>query len=86
MSTITKRWWTSSANYQELSLTVKGFLFSIVPLLILVAKLKGLDIGESDISGIIESIGNLIMQAGFIITGLMALLGLLRKVKIKIRK
>lgn len=52
---VTKHTWLgSSANPEELSMTVKGLLVSLVPLLMVVLKATGVDIDESTVLEVIN--------------------------------
>ena len=62
----------SSANADKLSLTVKGILMGLVPIIILVLGVIGIKIGTEELTG-------LITQITAIVAGAVALYGMLRK-------
>ncbi len=53
----------SSANPDNLSLTVKGVLVGLVPIAILIARLFEISLAEADLIGIIENVTALIAGA-----------------------
>ncbi len=66
-------WWSSSANPEELSLTIKGMLLMYVPAIIGVAQLFNYTLDKNQLVNIIGLIS-------FAIAGLMVTGGLLRKI------
>lgn len=68
-----KRWFTSSANPAELSLTIKGMLMMYVPAVLLVAENFNLPLSETQLVSWIS-------DGSFVIASAMILYGFLRKV------
>jgi len=66
-------WWSSSANPEELSLTIKGMLMMYVPAIIGIAQLYNYTLDKNVLI-------NLIGLISFAIAGLMVVGGLLRKI------
>mgnify|MGYP001606136102 CR=1 FL=1 len=79
----TKKWWVSSANPEQLSLTIKGMLLAFVPFILLVVNAFGIDLGEGQIQELIESIAALGGAAVGVISAAMVAYGLARKIIIK---
>ena len=75
-------WYNSSANAEKISLTLKG----VIPLIVLGATYAGFDIGESELTGIIDSGVAVVVQGGILISAAMTFTGLIRKVFNKINK
>jgi uncharacterized membrane protein len=64
---------TSSSGSGNLSLTIKGLLLALVPVIISIAKTQGIEVAESDVVNIINNI--------FTIASLIAVvIGLVRKI------
>jgi hypothetical protein len=61
--------WYVSSTGQGLSLTIKGALMALVPLILFWAKAKGLPLSEADITNTIEQITTGI-AAGIVVAGL----------------
>lgn len=68
----------SSVNPNELSLTVKGILISLIPIIIIIAKQLGLEVTET-------SLINLIEQVTILISAVVTVYGLIRKLFIKLK-
>lgn len=64
--------WYVSSTGQGLSLTIKGLLIGLIPAIIAVGKLSGVDIAESDLTAVIEAVTQ-------IIAGITILIGFGRK-------
>lgn len=64
----------SSQNPEELSLTIKSALLSLVPLIILIAKSSGIEIIEIDLIQFINVIFSILSSVGIVY-------GLIRKYK-----
>jgi len=69
----------SSANPENLSLTIKGALLAIVPIIIMLTKSTNVDVSESDLVGLIEALSA-------VVAGVMVVYGLARKIYLKIKK
>lgn len=63
-----RKWWASSANAQELSLTIRGLLVGVIPLVSI-----ALDVPESLLVEIIEA-------STLFVSSAMVFLGLVRKI------
>lgn len=76
---------SSSVDPQKLALTVKGLLVSILPIaIILVNKFVEVDISE-DAGALVDTIGNIIIAVGGLVSVAMTGYGIIRKIIIKIR-
>ena len=69
---------SSSANAEKLSLTIKGILVGLIPVIVIVLSTLGLNIGSEEISEVITRITA-------IIAGLVALYGMGRKLYFNIK-
>jgi len=69
----------SSANPQEIALTVKGLLLSAVPIILVIAQAKGLNITDATLNPYIDLVYNTIVYAGLLWGCLLTIAGLLRK-------
>jgi hypothetical protein len=69
----------SSVNPEQLALTVKGLLVGVVPVIILIAKLQGFELGNGDVQVWIDAVGSAIIAVGGAVSTLMTLFGLGRK-------
>ena len=67
----------SSANSGKLSLTVKGLLVSLIPLVIAIADKYGVSLVETELSGIVENFFTMVSLG-------MVIYGASRKVVVKI--
>jgi len=66
----TKKWWASSANWNELSLTLKGILGSFIPLVIIAARFYGVDLPETTLMDFITEVGKIVTSVGLVVAGL----------------
>jgi len=53
---MTNKWWTSSANSQELSLTIKALLVGWIPIMVALGQVLDLNITETALTEIIQAI------------------------------
>lgn len=74
--------WKSSADPQQLALTVKGILLMVIPLVIATAKLAGVELTNEDLNAVVQVVGDIIIAVAGVVSLVMTLLGLLRKVVI----
>jgi len=70
----------SSVNPEKLSLTVKGFIVSVVPILIAVVGLTHLNLGASDITALGDGIIVFVDLVAKIIAAAMVIYGIIRKI------
>ena len=75
-------WYNSSANAEKISLTMKG----LIPLLVLTATYFKWDIQGADFTNLVDSLVAVIVQGGILISGVMTLLGGIRKITNRIKK
>jgi hypothetical protein len=68
-----------SSTGKGLSLTIKDLLLSVVPLVIIVARLKGLELTEGDFMPIVDTIIGVVENVTTAAAGVMVLYGLGRK-------
>lgn len=71
----------SSQNPEKLALRVKSLLLAIIPVIVLVAKMNGLDLAETDLQPYVDAIYNVIIFGGFIISGILHFWGWIRSFK-----
>lgn len=50
------KWFLSSTGNGDISLTIKGILMSVIPLVITIARLKGSEVQESDLVEVVQLI------------------------------
>ena len=70
----------SSSDPKQLSLTVRGVLVAVVPLVAVVIRLAGGEIGDGDVQAIIDNVSNAVFLFGSAISVIMMVAGLIRKV------
>lgn len=71
--------WYSSVNANNLSLTVKSFLYGIVPSILFFANIIHLQLDSKILTQIIDTIAQAIVYVGGAITAVGFLFGLIRK-------
>lgn len=69
----------SSANASQTSLTVKAFLYGIIPTILLVTKAFNIDVGNDTLTGIVDGIVEVIAVAGTLVSAIAFTIGLVRK-------
>ena len=62
------KWYSSSANANKLSLTIKGVLVAVIPALIFIGGMLGVGLAEADLTQIVEALTTFI-SAGMILYG-----------------
>ena len=67
-----KKWFLSSTGSGDLSLTIKGFLTSLIPLVVMSAGLMGFQIASEDLEQVVVAVTG-------IASGVMILVGFARK-------
>lgn len=70
----------SSADPEKLSLTVKGFLVGIIPIVSFVLHFSKINLGDETLTSLIDSIVVLIQAALGIVAGIVFVVGLVRKI------
>ena len=83
MNTLKKIWdwiYLSSVNANKISLTVKAFLYGLIPGIIFFSGLMKMQIGSAQLTQIIDTIAQSIVLFGGLITSLAFLYGSLRKI------
>lgn len=73
-----KKWWQSS-SHEGLSLTLKGAIVGVVPLITLVLNQTGIDIAEGEIVSFVEAVWGMVAAA-------LIAFGLGRKIAYKFKK
>ena len=76
----------SSANPENIALTVKGILIGIIPVIIIVAKGFNVDINNDELTSTVEFIVSIIVQTGALISLVMTAFGAIRKIVYKFKK
>lgn len=74
---------SSSVDPQKLGLTVKGILVGAIPVILLVANLTNLDLGQDNLNAIIDGIVSIVVAGSTIISSVMLVWGLVRKTLVK---
>lgn len=70
----------SSVDSKQLSLTVKGALVALVPVIAVVIKAAGGEISNDDLQLVAQSIADIIAIVGTVASAVMLVAGVLRKV------
>ena len=70
----------SSANSEQLSLTVKGFLVGAIPTLVVVANLFGITLIPNDLNGLSEAVINLGGAVLLVVSSATTVYGFARKI------
>lgn len=70
----------SSSDPKQLSLTVRGVLVAVVPLVAVVIKLAGGELNSGDVQAIIDNVSNAVFLFGSAVSVVMMVAGLVRKV------
>ncbi|MEK6883256.1 MAG: hypothetical protein AABY22_26755 [Nanoarchaeota archaeon] len=70
---------SSSTDPQKLALTVKG-LAGLIPAIVLLAKLRGIDLGSEELKQIIDWLAELIVVLGSVGSLIMLIVGAVRKI------
>ena len=77
----------SSVNSSTLSLTIKGLLLGVIPVVVGVVRLVyGIDLPESLLNGIVDNVVLAVQQATILISVVTVVVGLVRKLIVLIRK
>lgn len=69
----------SSVNPEQLALTIKGLLVGLIPAILLIAKLKGIELAAGDLQAGVDAIVNVIIAGGAFVSAVLTVWGLLRK-------
>ena len=70
----------SSVNPEKLSLTIKGILVGLAPVLLVIFGVSNINVGQEDLNQIIDATSNAIISVGGTISAIMILWGAIRKV------
>lgn len=73
------KFFASSTNPEELSMTIKGFLTMIVPVAGMILKLIGHQIDDATLNAWVEQLGNIVITLGTLVSSFMMLWGQIRK-------
>ena len=74
-----KKWYTSSTGTGDVSLTIKGAMVAIVPLIVMIANTQGFAVDESIIISFIDSIFT-------VVASVMVVVGVCRKIYLSFKK
>ena len=77
---------SSSIDPQSLSLTVKGIIVAAIPFVIWFSKLQGWDLPEGDLNNLADGVEASIQQVGILISSVMVVYGLARKISAVFKK
>lgn len=72
---------SSSTDSEKLALRVRTVLYSLIPLVTLLAKANGIEIVDGDLKPYVDALENVIIFGGFLITGALHLWAWLRAFK-----
>ena len=70
----------SSSDPKQLSLTVRGVLVAVVPLVAVAIRLAGGEINDGDVQAIVDNVSNAVFLFGSAVSVVMMVAGLVRKV------
>lgn len=70
----------SSADPRQMSLTIKGILVSLVPVIIAVLNLTGVEMSSEGLESVINTITAIVFLLGTVVSALMTIAGLMRKI------
>jgi len=70
----------SSADPSEVSLTIKGLLIGVVPVLMTVLGLAHINLGQDQITGLVDGLVGFVQAALTLISAIATLWGILRKI------
>lgn len=76
----------SSINPEKLSLTVKGILLGIIPVILIVAGIFNLNVSEGDLTSVVNAVVQVIVAVGAAASAILTLIGAIRKVIVGIKK
>lgn len=71
---------TSSSDPKQLSLTVRGVLVAVVPLVAVGIKLAGGELDDSQVQAIVDGVSEAVFLFGSAVSVIMMVVGLIRKV------
>lgn len=80
-----KKFLVSSANPEQVSMTIKGMLLAFIPFVLLAVNALGIGVGEGDLKEVVEAVGAFVVAIMGSISSVMVLYGLVRKIIVKIR-
>ena len=70
----------SSVNSGELSLTLKGALLAVVPLVALVIRAAGGEISNDDLNVFVEAVSEIVLIIGTLASSFLMIIGVLRRI------
>lgn len=70
----------SSVNAQRISLTVKGILIGIIPVVMTIAHLANIKVESADLTTLIDAMANLIIVLGSLVSIIAMIWGVIRKI------
>jgi hypothetical protein len=76
----------SSVNPQELSMTIKGLLLGIIPLVSTLLKLWNIELGQEQLTLIVDAIIGIFTALFAVWSAWMVFYGLIRKVGVSLKK
>lgn len=80
-------WYNSSKDAEKLSLTIRGFFsLGVIATIVLILGFIGIDIDETDIESLLDSVEGVIIAIGALGSALMVLYGIVRKFYFKVKK
>lgn len=81
-----KKWYESSTGSGRLALTIKGVFVAIVPVTVIFAKYFGVDLSADELNNVGAAIVSVVELGGTLISGILIVYGLSRKVANKLKK
>ena len=76
----------SSADPKDLTLTIKGALVAVVPIIALILKAAGHSISDDDLQTITDNVSNIVVLLGSLVSSAMMVYGVARKVYYSFKK
>lgn len=76
----------SSVNSEQISLTFKGIAVGLIPVIILLSKTfgSGENLDEKTLTDLVDSVGDVIITAGTLVSAVMVAVGLIRKIAVSL--
>ena len=77
---------SSSANPEELALTVKGLLTALIPIVLAVSGLAHLNVGQEQVNEVITAVVSVVTAFSALVSAIMIFVGMVRRILISLVK
>jgi len=75
---------TSSVDAEKLALTIKGILIGLIPVIMMIANLSNVNLGQEDLTAVVDAIIALIQGFLTLCSLVMIAYGAIRKIRVKL--